>query len=782
MAATQQRRRLTVGGLVQGVGFRPFVSRLAARHGLAGSVSNGPEGVVIELEGSASALAAFEDELRPLAPPLAALATVTAVDEPPQGLEGFRILPSRTAGPAAARVPPDVATCEACLRELHDPGDRRHRYPFLNCTDCGPRWTIIEALPYDRPATVMRDFALCPACRAEYDNSADRRYHAQPVACPACGPRAWLLDAEGRPQCSDDPLAAAAELLAQGAIVALKGIGGFHLACDAADGAAVARLRQRKRRPDKPFALMVRDLEWAAALAELTDRERGLLAGWRRPILLCQPRLPLPLAPAVLGSSASIGIMLCYSPLHQLLLEGPRPVLVMTSGNRADEPLATDNHEALARLGGIADAFLLHDRPIAHAADDSVTRLSRGRPVLLRRGRGYVPQPVPLAAEGPAVLALGADLKSACCLTRAGLAFPGPCLGDLGNPDAAAQLERSARHLVRLLGAAPALLIHDLHPDFVSTRLAERLAAEWGLPLLALQHHHAHALSVLAEHGLRGPALAICLDGTGLGTDGHIWGGELLLVDGLHCRRLAHLSELPLPGGDRAAAEPWRMALAALLAAGEGAEVLPPAWQELPPFHAAPPQRVEAVLRLARQPEACPPCSSAGRHFDAAASMLGLRQTLSYEGQAAAELEDAAATSTATECYPFVWKLPAAEGPEVADTAPLFAALAEDARRGARGDAARRFHNTLVEIVCQAAQRARRAHGLGTVALSGGCFQNRLLIEGCTTALEAVGFQVLSPEQVSPNDEGISLGQAWAGLLSLKATWDHASAGEKSRR
>ena len=778
-ADTSARRRLTARGLVQGVGFRPFVRRLAARLGLAGFVRNGPAGVVIEIEGPDEALARFAEDLRLLAPPLAVISSLETCELAPLGEVGFVIMPSQEAdgAPAAALIPPDVATCAACLAELRDPADRRHGYPFLNCTDCGPRYSIVSALPYDRAATTMSSFALCPACRAEYEDPASRRHHAQPNACPACGPRLALLDAWGRAMATENALGEAARLLAAGGLLALKGIGGFHLACDASREDSVTELRRRKVRPDKPLAVMVRDVRAAEQLALLTERERELLAHWRRPILLCEPRRPSALATSVQGCSRQLGLFLPYSPLHHLLLELVDVPLVMTSGNRTGEPIARENDEAVEVLRGVADAFLVHDRRILQAADDSVARLARGRPVLLRRGRGWVPQPVHLPRTGACVLALGADLKGACCVTRGELAFPGPCQGDLAHPRALDELERSALHLVELLGARPELVVHDLHPDYQSTRLAERLARQLGAPLLAVQHHHAHALSVLAEHGMPGDqaALALCLDGAGHGPDGTVWGGEVLWVRGLRWRRLARLRPLPLPGGDRAAREPWRMGLAALHAVTQADGVMPREWRGLPPFAAAEPALTRGVTALLERPDACPMSSSAGRLLDAAASLLGLCQRMSFEGQAAMMLEDLAARGAATVAYPLDWRGAAApEGADEIDSRPLLAALVADILAGrAAADCARAVHLSLVEMTLEAARRARRAEGLAMVALSGGVFQNRLLAERCAQALEGEGFRVLSQEQVPPNDEGVALGQAWAGVLTL--TGSHAA-------
>jgi hydrogenase maturation protein HypF len=754
------RCRLTVRGLVQGVGFRPFVHRLAERYGLAGWVQNGPDGVTIEAEGSPDAVAAFRADLSRLAP---ALAVITGLEEsvvPWLGDHGFRVVASASTGGPTTLPPPDVATCAACLAELDDPADRRHRYPFLNCTDCGPRYTILEGLPYDRIRTGMRDFTLCPDCRAEYDEIRDRRYHAEPIACPACGPRVWLVDPGGHTIVVQDPIAEAVCRLTAGEILAVKGLGGFHLACSALDAAAVARLRTRKGRPDKPLAVMARDLAVVASFASVSPQEADLLLGWRRPIVLLagRPRdeaqLPVCLAAAVGGSSRRIGAMLPYTPLHQLLLAGPCSVLVMTSGNRTDEPIARDNEEALADLAGIADCFLLHDRPILNRADDSVVRMSGRQQVLLRRSRGFVPQPVSLpvvvSGEAPCVIAVGGDLKGACCLIVRGSAFPGPHVGDLAHPRAAAFLVESMETLIRQLGARPEIVVHDLHPDYAGTAIAAEFAARHGLRRLAVQHHHAHGLACLAENGWGEPAIAVALDGTGFGPDGTTWGGEVLVVDGPRCVRAACLRPRPLPGGDRAALEPWRMALSVL--GGESC------------LEGLDPQLVAGVTTLLQSP-GCPRTSSAGRLFDAAAAILGLRRVANFDGQAAMELEELAARSQDRASYPFAIERPASPGsPAFIDLGPALRSLSTDTHV-AKADRARRFHNTFVAAMAEACVRVRRETSMETVALGGGVFQNAIVLDGLTGELEALGLRVLTHRHVPPNDGGLALGQAWYGVL-----------------
>ena len=798
------RRRIMVRGLVQGVGFRPFVHRLAERHGIAGWVQNGPNGVTIEAEGPSSSVTAFHTDIPRLAPRLAVIIGLEESAILPTGDHGFRVISSASGGEPTTLPPPDMATCVACLHELGDPADRRHRYPFLNCTDCGPRYTILEGLPYDRIRTGMRSFTLCPDCRAEYEEIRDRRYHAEPIACPACGPCAWLADPAGCVIVAEDPVAEATRRLAAGEIVAVKGLGGFHLACSALDAAAVARLRARKCRPDKPFAVMARDLAVIASFARVSEEESELLLEWRRPIVLldqnssdrqpmtgrdCEYQPPFRIVPAVGGSARKIGAMLPYTPLHHLLLAGSCPALVMTSGNRTDEPIARDNEEALVSLSGVADCFLLHNRPILNRADDSVVRMAGRRQVLLRRSRGFVPQPVPLpvslphiaSGTAPCVIAVGGDLKGACCLIVRGEAFPGPHVGDLAHPKAAAFLVESMETLLRLLGARPGIVVHDLHPDYTGTAIAAAFAGRRGLRRLAVQHHHAHGLACLAENGWGEPAIVVALDGTGYGSDGTIWGGEILVVDGPRFVRAACLRPRPLPGGDRAVLEPWRMALSVLREDARGA--LPQRGEPRSmPGHVAladreasglagrsflqglDPQLVAGVHTLLQSP-GCPRTSSAGRLFDAAAAILGLRSVASYDGQAAMELEELAALSEDRKAYPFtIEPASSSQSPAGIDLGPALRALSTDTHV-ASADRARRFHTTLVAAMAEACTRVRQETSIETVALSGGVFQNAIVLDGLVVALETLGFRVLTHRRVPPNDGGLALGQAWYGVL-----------------
>ncbi|HLH25786.1 MAG TPA: carbamoyltransferase HypF [Chloroflexota bacterium] len=810
-----QRQRLAVRGVVQGVGFRPFVYRLATRYALAGWVLNRSGDVAIEIEGPPAALAAFRAALQTEAPPLARIEALDVADVPPVGADGFAILASRAAPDVAQPVPPDTAPCADCLRELSDPRDRRYGYPFTNCTNCGPRFTIIEALPYDRPNTTMRRFPLCPACAAEYADPADRRYHAQPVACPACGPRLWLeapgaaADGAALP---GDPLAEAVARLRDGAIVALKGLGGFHLACDARDEAAVARLRQRKRRGAKPFAVMFADLAAVRAVCAVDAAEAALLASPRRPIVLVGmrphpqplsqgergktpggPNPPSPpslrrkggaggaggdgagsprplwgerrsqdaesqvgrggaaLAPSVAPGLREVGAMLPSTPLHHLLLAAFGGPLVMTSGNLAEEPIAAENDEARARLAPLADAFLLHDRPIASRYDDSVARVVEGTPVLLRRARSYAPLPLdlPFAARRP-VLACGGQLKNTFCLLKDRHAFLSQHLGDLENLETLALYQATVALYERLFAVRPAIIAHDLHPEYLSTKLALGLE---GVERVAVQHHHAHIVSCLVEHGLRGPAIGVAFDGLGYGTDGCLWGGEWLVADWRGFARRAHLRAAPMPGGAAAIRKPWRMALGYLAA------WFPADLDQFAPFLDVQDPREAAVTR--RQVERglnAPPTTSCGRLFDALAALLGVCSVAQYEAQAAMELQ-ALADPAAGGAYPY--ELREEEGGWVVDPAPLLWAAYADRRAGVPlPTIAMRCHRAVADFTAAVCARLAAATGRRQVALSGGVFQNTLLLRETLARLRAADLDVRFHRQVPTNDGGLALGQA----------------------
>lgn len=715
------RRRITVGGRVQGVGFRPFVARLAAELDLAGLVGNDVHGAFIEVQGAAELLDEFQRRLLAEAPPLARLGEVSAVTIADAAASGFVIAASADGAAPSLAITPDAAICPACAREIGDPGDRRFAHPFANCTDCGPRYSVITAVPYDRPNTTMAGFAMCAACRAEYEDARDRRFHAQPIACPQCGPRVRLAGHDG------DAIAEAACLLHAGRIVAIKGLGGFHLAVRADDEAAVARLRTRKQREAKPFAVMVRDLATARALAELTPEDEARLQSAAAPIVLAPGRgtLPAPVAPG----SDLLGLMLPYTALHLLLLRAAPPVLVMTSGNPAGEPLCCDNAEAQERLAGIADAFLLHDRPIARPLDDSVWL--GGTP--LRRARGHVPDPIALPASRP-LLALGGDLKAVVGVSGDGRCVLSEHLGDLANPAAFRNWLEATARLQELLRVRPEAVVVDLHPAYHSVRHGRSL----GLPVIAVQHHHAHAAACLAEHAHAGPALAVVCDGTGYGTDGTIWGGEVLRLEGAGCERVAHLAAFPLLGGDSAAEETWRPAVG-LLHHAFGAD-----W----PAQLPRPLDAETIaVARARLPRAVA-CSSLGRLFDGVAWLLGLCDANRFEGEAAIAVEQAALRGRPGARLAF----------DGLDPAPLVRGLLTG---GDPADLALAFH----EAVCDAFAAMVLRRPEQTVALSGGCFANRLLLHGLTRRLEAAGRRVLTHRLVPPGDGGIALGQAWvAGL------------------
>jgi hydrogenase maturation protein HypF len=730
-----RRVRARVEGTVQGVGFRPFVYRLASELDLAGFVLNDERGVLLEVEGGDSAIDGFMRRLADEAPPLAAIEAVRPQDVTPAGEHGFRILASPRGAEPAALVSPDTATCEACLAELLDPSDRRYRYPFVNCTDCGPRFTIVRGVPYDRPLTTMAGFELCTRCAAEYEDPADRRFHAQPNACPECGPTLRLLPGDDY---GDEALRGAVAALREGRIVAVKGIGGYHLACLAGSETAVAALRARKHREDKPFAVMVRDAGAARSLVALTQEEAALLAGRDRPIVLA-PRLAGGVAPSVAPRSADLGVLLPYSPLHHLLLADVGEPLVMTSGNVSDEPIAYEDADALQRLAGIADLVLFHDRPIHTRTDDSVLRAVRSRrPLLLRRSRGFVPDalalPVPAARD---VLACGAELKSTFCLAKGQRAWVGHHIGDLKTYEVLRAFEAGIEHFERLFAVVPEVIAHDEHPDYLSTRYA--LGRE-GVETVAVQHHHAHLAACLAEHGETGRAVGAIYDGSGYGSDGTVWGGELLAGDLRDFERVGHLWPVRLPGGDRAVRQPWRMAVSWLLEAG---------WDG--PLPGPDPRRAQQVAELVRTGLSSPVTTSMGRLFDAVAALCGLRSEVSYEGQAAIELE-AAADPLERGAY----ELPVTAG-GVLDARPAVLEAARDVARGvAAGIVSARFHSAVANATADAVGRV----GLGTAVLSGGVFQNRTLLSATATRLEARGLRVLVPERLPPNDGGISFGQA----------------------
>ena len=736
---------------MQGVGFRPFVYRLALRMGLSGWVRNTGRGVLLEVQGEQQAIDAFCLAVREEAPPLSAISnlkvemvqTVLAQDE-----HGFVILESAS-GAKGGEVSPDCDVCDDCLAELFDPNDRRYLYPFINCTNCGPRYSIITGIPYDRPATTMAPFAMCDDCLAEYHDPLNRRFHAQPNACPVCGPRLALLNRAGAPL-PGDALHEAIQALARGLIVAVKGVGGFHLAVDASNEEAVAKLRLRKKRDEKPFALLAADLEAVRGFAHCSEREGRLLAGVERPIVLLMKRAGNEICRQVAPQNGWFGVMLPGNPLQHLLIRGLTGPLVMTSGNLSDEPIAYRDAEAITRLSGIADLFLVHDRQIHTRSDDSVLRLYRGEPLFLRRSRGYAPRAVHLPAAQPSVLAVGAELKGAVCLTRGAQGFMSQHIGDLKNTATLASMHETIGHLERLLEIRPEAVVHDLHPDYLSTNYAETL----GLPALAVQHHHAHMASCMAENGLEGELIGVILDGTGYGSDGAIWGGEFLVGGYGGFKRCGHFSYLRMPGGDAAVREPYRMAISALYRL-HGRELFE---QPLPFLAEVKAMDRSLFLKMLERGINSPFTSSCGRLFDAVAALIGVRNCISYEGQAAIELEALAECGTASAPYPYL--LQGAECCSI-DFGPTIAAICADlARCRRKSDIARAFHQTIAAAIGDVCARIHHDNGMTRVVLSGGVFQNRLLTEEVSQLLGERGFQVYCHRLVPPNDGGIALGQA----------------------
>jgi len=747
---TSKRISATIQGIVQGVGFRPFVYRLAVTAGLTGWVRNTPSGVFLEVQGSEELLHTFLDDLREKTPPLAVITSLVTAEIPTTSESAFIILKSG-GGENSIQVAPDGDVCPDCLRELFVPADRRFRYPFINCTNCGPRYTIITGVPYDRPFTTMASFPLCPLCRAEYEDPADRRFHAQPVACPVCGPRLELLDAKGG-AVAGDPLETAISLLREGKILAIKGLGGYHLAVHACNADAVRELRARKKRDEKPFAVMSSDMADVAIYAHFDRTEQRLLEGVEKPIVLLRKRKGNPIAPLVAPANGYFGVMLPSTPLHHLLLRGTFRALVMTSGNLSDEPIAYQDEDARERLQGIADFYLVHDRRIHTRTDDSVIRVFQGKPIFLRRSRGYVPRAIALPSSQRSVLAVGAELKGTVCLTRDERAFLSQHIGDLQNDAVLRSLVETVDHLVQLLSIRPEVVAHDMHPDYLSTVYAQSLA---NLPRVPVQHHHAHLASCMAENRLEGEVIGIIFDGTGYGTDGTIWGGEFLVGGYSSFRRWGHFRQVPLPGGDAAVREPFRMAFAYLHAAfGAGLYDLPLAFlAEIPAEHR------KLFLSMVERRINSPLTSSCGRLFDAVASLVGLRNRVSYEGQAAIELEALAEESETSNVYPFALH----EDGDVTtvDFCPMFRTLVEDCAEGReRAAMARGFHNTLAAAAAAVCSNIRKKNGQERVVLSGGVFQNKLLTEGILSLLTEQGFQVFLQRLAPPNDGGLALGQA----------------------
>jgi hydrogenase maturation protein HypF len=768
-AAAAVRHRLRVTGVVQGVGFRPFVHRLARELALGGHVGNDSGGVFVEVEGPQPDVACFERRLVDDAPPMARVVTVDTTAVHPLGDQRFRILESRSRAKARTFVPPDVAVCEDCLAELFDPGNRRYRYPFINCTNCGPRFTITVRLPYDRPNTTMRGFELCEACASEYNDPADRRFHAQPVACAVCGPRIQFYAGACGTGCwgvagavaeavegTDNAIAAAQAALRAGQVLAVKGLGGYHLVCDATSDAPIATLRSRKARPDKAFAVMARDLAGAQVLAHIGAGEATVLTGPARPIVLLSRRSRTPLSDLVAPGNPYVGAILPYTPLHHLLFQPvpgcddpPPQVLVMTSGNLSDEPICYEDADARARLSRLVEGWLVHDRPVHVPCDDSVVRVEGGHELPLRRSRGYAPLPVRLPFESVPLVAAGGELKNTFCLAVGRDAWMSQHIGDMGSVHTLAAFKRSVRQFATMYRVNPKLVVADAHPGYQTRRWAEEDA---NCPVELVQHHHAHIAAVMVENGV--PAdervIGFAFDGTGYGPDGAIWGGEALVAGYVSFDRRAHLRYVPLPGGDATIHKPYRAALAHLWAAGIE-------WSaDLSPVRAAPPVELSVLHRQLERGVQCVPTSSMGRLFDAVSSLIGARHTVSYEAQAAIELETVAGSHIGpVPRYRFETM------EDEIDSSALLRAIVEDVRRGCAPSAvAAGFHEAVARLIAETADRLRQETGIATVALSGGVFQNVLLVRLARAELSRLNLRVLAHRVVPPNDGGLALGQA----------------------
>ncbi len=774
-----EHARIHITGIVQGVGFRPFVYNLATRLGMKGYCLNDSEGVVIEAHGED--IGRFITELKAGAPPLSRIEniTVTPVAEEP-ACAAFTIRESVREEGKSVLISPDISVCGDCVKELFDPLDRRHLYPFINCTNCGPRYTIVKDIPYDRPLTTMAPFKLCGACEAEYHDPGNRRFHAQPNACDKCGPAAWLA-AKGSVEPLDgkrnfEAIKEAQRLLKNGAVLAIKGIGGFHLACDATMDGSVKWLRDARRKffgggskgSNKPFAVMAPDTEAVKRFAKVSDKEQELLEGRTRPIVLLEKSASNALSGHVAPGSRYFGVMLPYTPLHFLLFrDSGFTALVMTSGNRAEEPITVSNEEAVTGLRDIAGYFLLHDRGIYMRADDSIARVEDGRPRMIRRARGYAPEPIDMREEMDEILACGAELKNTFCITKGRHAIMGPHIGDLGNYEEMEFFRETLENLRNTFRSTPRIIAHDMHPDYLSTRFAVEYAKGNGIPaekVVPIQHHHAHIVSCMAEHGLRDRVIGVALDGTGFGSDGSIWGGEFFIADRRGFTREAHLEYLPLPGGDRAVREPWRMALSYLLhaygdkAREEAAEF----------FERFPLKEVEAVTKMIKGGVNGPLTSSMGRLFDAVSSIIGVRDRITYEAEAAIELEAIAEYDTKESVRPYPFGMTGGS-PIVVDARPLIRAVVDDMKHGiGAGVISGRFHAAIAEIVSTAALKISASSGLTDAVLSGGVFQNRLLSGLTEKKLAKDGFRVYRHEKVPANDGGISLGQAAAAWEMVK--------------
>ncbi|UCD66681.1 MAG: carbamoyltransferase HypF [Deltaproteobacteria bacterium] len=765
------RARVEVSGIIQGVGFRPLIYRLAKTIGLTGQVANTAAGVTIELDGTEQDIERFAKSIYSEKPPLASIEEFRVIKsdiEPDDTHQNFQIIESISAGNRIGPITPDSDVCDSCLSELFNPNDRRYLYPFINCTDCGPRYTLIEKTPYDRPLTAMKHFELCELCQAEYRDPIDRRFHAQATCCPACGPSVTLTTPDGQTIEDSDPIRRATDLLKEGKIVAIKGIGGFHLAVNAVDHEAVAKLRERKGRPDKPLAVMVGELDQIKNFASFSLDEQNLLRGREKPIVLLQKNPSFPLVDNVAPDNRFIGVMLPYTPIHHLLFYYHEfQALIMTSGNISGSPVVKDNEEAFEKLANIADYFLLHNRPIVTQADDSVIRVSGSNTALYRRARSFVPSVVNLKRDSGRTLALGAIIKNTICMTKEKEAFLSQHIGDLDNMDTQIHQKNISRHFQSLLRIEPDLLVHDLHPDYPGSRYARN---QTELPTIGVQHHHAHAVSCMAEHGLSGPVIALTLDGNGYGPDNTVWGGEVLLAHYENYERLAHLSSVEMPGGDAAIREPWRMAVSHLYRAfGHDYKGL-----KLHLVHDHK-DKIDIMQQMIDKSINSPLTSSCGRLFDSVAALLGLRYSSSFEGQAAAELEMLLEPDDRdTASYPFEI-IKSDSKPWLLPVKPIITGIVHDILENNESHhISKRFHNTLASLFTRVCREIRDLKNINQIVLSGGVFQNLNLSRQLKTNLEALAFTVYSHEQVPTNDGGISLGQALAG----RAMWERLKAEE----
>jgi len=756
-----KRVRYLFSGVVQGVGFRPFIYRLAVKNSLRGFVQNRPDGVLVEVQGSAAAIDSFLVGVRQELPPLADVTNISSKDIAIQLDDNFRIIESERRGDGDVHISPDIAICRDCLKELFDPLDRRYRFPFINCTNCGPRLTIIKAIPYDRINTSMACFPLCPQCQAEYENPADRRFHAEPNACPLCGPKIQLLDETGNKVNTDEPIKMAIGLLKEGKILAIKGLGGFHLSVDAGSDEAVKRLRSRKFREEKPMAIMVRNLENVKRFANVNEEEEKLLSSPQRPIVLLKKKKGTTISEQVAPGVPNLGVMLPYTPLHYLLLEKDFAALVMTSANQIDEPICISNREAVTRLKEIADYFLIHNRDILVRCDDSIVMFAGGKQQLLRRSRGFVPKPIVLRDSFPDVLALGPQLKATQCIVKGNFAFLSPHIGDMETPQARDFFQESLTLMKKITESNPEVIACDYHPAYYSTKVAEELT---GVKVVRVQHHHAHIVSCMAENKISGDVIGLAMDGTGYGLDGNAWGGEFLVVNETEFKRLGHLQYFVLPGGEKAIHEPWRIA-ASLLALAYGQS-----WPDMAAqLGILPPGLDSKVLdKIIKNKINSPMTSGLGRLFDGVAAIIGLRKTVSFEGQAAMELEGLS-DQEAGDSFPFAI-LADGENCFILDISSTIRAIVNNLLAGkSKKEISSSFHRTLAVAFAAMCERIREKTGIDRVCLSGGCFQNKILLKGSITQLESADFVVYHHKQVPTNDGGIALGQAViAGAIAKK--------------